>query len=79
MEGGSDEPVKHAEARHHPLLPANVPTRRELHRERNFRIVRTVNGKTSPAITMRAAVLEFRTKLDYLGEVLIAVLVLCQS
>jgi hypothetical protein len=77
MEGSSDEPIEHAEARHHPFLPANVPARRELHGERNFRIVRAVNSKTSPAIAMRTAVFEFRAKLDYLGKVLVAVLVLC--
>ena len=32
--------------------------------------------KTPPAIAVRAAVLEFGTKSDYLGKVLIAVLIL---
>lgn len=78
MEGGGDEPIEHAEACHHPLLSADMPTRRELHRERNFRIVRAVNSKTPPAIAMGAAVLEFRAKLNYLSEVLIAILILCE-
>jgi hypothetical protein len=76
MEAGSDEPIEHAEACHYPFLPTNVPARRELHRERNFRIVRAVNCKTSPAISMGTTVLKFRAKLDYFGEVLVAVFVL---
>lgn len=74
--GGRDKPVEHAEARHHSLLSANVPTGRKLHRKRNFRIVRAMDRKTSPAIAIGAAVLKFGTKLDYLGKVLIGVLVL---
>jgi hypothetical protein len=35
--------------------------------------------KTSPAIAVGAAVLKLGTKFDYLGKVLIAVLILCEA
>jgi len=78
-ERGKNEPIEHAEASHYPLLSANVPARRKLHRERNFRIVGAMDRKTSPTIAVGAAVLEFRTEFDYLSEVLIAVLILCEA
>jgi hypothetical protein len=71
-----DKPIEHAEACHDPLLSANVPTRGKLYRKRNFRVVRAMDCKTSPAITIGTAVLKFRTKFDYLSKVLISVLVL---
>jgi hypothetical protein len=79
MGGSRSEPVEHAEASHHPLLSANVPTRRKLHRERNVRIVGAMDSKTSPAIAVGATVLKFRTEFNYLGKVLVAVLILCEA
>ncbi len=38
-----------------------------------------MDRKTSPTIAVGAAVLEFRTEFDYLSEVLIAVLILCEA
>jgi hypothetical protein len=71
-----DEPVEHAEACHYPLLSANMPTRGKLYRKRNFRVVRAMDCKTSPAIAIGTAVLKFGTEFDYLSKVLISVLVL---
>ena len=76
MQGDNDAPVKHTEACHHSLLSTNMSTRWKLHGERNFGIVRAMNSEPSPAITMRAAILEFGAKFDDLSEVLVAVFVL---
>lgn len=75
-QGDNDAPIKHTETRHHPLLSTDVPTRWKLHGERNFAIVRAMDCKTPPAISMRAAVLEFGAKFDDLREVLVAIFVL---
>jgi hypothetical protein len=72
----NDAPVKHTEARHHPLLSTDVPTRWKLHGERDFGIVSAMDRKTPPAIPMRSAILEFGAKFNDLCEVLVAIFVL---
>jgi hypothetical protein len=75
-QGYHNAPVEHTETRHHPLLSTNVPTRWKLHGERNFGIVRAMDRETPPAISMRAAILEFGAKFDDLREILVAIFVL---
>ena len=57
MGGGRsrDEPVEHTEACHYPLLSMNVSTRGKLYRKRDFRVVRAMDCKTSPAITISSS------------------------